>query len=329
MRRRCVICGAEFDTPPSNNKTTCSPACSRLRKSQSHKGKHNRWSEEAKASARAAAEKTGNLQYGSAAALRLPEGQRGPQNRNALIWHLIDPEGDPITVVNLQDWARQHAQDYFGMEPTDRSAASIASGFRQIKRSMEGKLRRKNGAPVSLSTYKGWGLRAWEDKQSPPAQVRGLMPKVCRICGVEFLPNSGSQKYCKDCAAKRAVEGKKEYYALHREKILAAQKERTSRQKDAGASKETTPAVRACCICGAEFSPTTWKQKYCKDCAANQASESRKRYYEQNREKILAARAKNPSQSPEARKAYQAEYYAKNKERIKAQRKAKREQDKK
>lgn len=106
MRRRCVICGAEFDTLPSNNKITCSPACSRLRKSQSHQGKRNSWSEEAKASARAAAEKTGNLQYGAAAALKLPEGQRGPQNRNALIWHLIDPVGNPVIVVNLQDWAR-------------------------------------------------------------------------------------------------------------------------------------------------------------------------------------------------------------------------------
>ena len=324
MRRRCVICGAEFDTPPSNNKITCSPACSRLRKSQSHKGKHNLWSEEAKASARAAAEKTGNLQHGTAAALRLPEGQRGPQNRNALIWHLTDPEGNPVTVVNLQDWARQHAQDYFGMEPTDRNASSIASGFHQIKRSMEGKLRRKNGAPVSLSTYKGWGLRAWEEKPSPPTQVRGLKPKVCCLCGVEFLPNSGNQKYCSDCAAKQKIKNHETYYAQNREKILAAAKESRGREE----AKEESPITKRCCLCGAEFLPNRGKQKYCKSCAIKQGNESRKRYYEQNREKILAARAKNPSQNPEARKAYQAEYYAKNKERLQAQRKAKREQAK-
>lgn len=164
MRRRCVICGAEFDTPPSNNKITCSPACSRIRKSQSHKGKSNTWSEEAKESARAAAGKTGNLKNGTVAALKLPGGQRGPQNREALIWHLVDPDGNPVTVVNLLDWARHHAQDYFGMEPTDQNAAAISSGFRQIKRSMEGKLRRKNGTPYSVYTYKGWGLRAWEEK---------------------------------------------------------------------------------------------------------------------------------------------------------------------
>lgn len=84
---------------------------------------------------------------------------------------------------------------------------------------------------------------------------------------------------------------------------------------------------RRCVICGAEFFPNRGKQKYCKACAIKQGNESRKRYYEQNREKILAARAKNPNQSPEARKAYQAEYYAKNKERIRAQRKAKQESD--
>lgn len=324
MRRRCVICGAEFDTPPSNNRSTCSPECSSIWRGQRHLGLRFRKSEAARGKARAAAAKTGNLTHGTAAALKLPEGQRGPQNRNALIWHLIDPEGNPVTVVNLQDWARQHAKDYFGMEPTDAAAANIASGIRQIKRSMEGKIRR-NGKVCTVSSYKGWGLRAWEEKQSPPARARGPMPKVCCLCGVEFLPKSGSQKYCSDCAAKQKIKKCETYYAQNREKILAAAKERRSREK---AMKES-PITKKCCLCGAEFLPNRGNQKYCKSCAIKQGSENRKRYYERNREKILAARTKNPSQSPEARKAYQAEYYAKNKERIKAQRKAKREQDKK
>lgn len=48
MIRKCVICGAEFDTPPSNNKRTCSPACSSAWRSQQHKGWHNKWSAAAK-----------------------------------------------------------------------------------------------------------------------------------------------------------------------------------------------------------------------------------------------------------------------------------------
>lgn len=165
MIRRCVVCGAEFNTPPSNNKITCSKACSAVRRSQSHQGKHNQWSQTAKASARKAAAQTGNLKNGTQAALKLPAGQRGPQNREAKVWHLVDPDGNIMTVVNLLDWARQHAKDCFGMDPTDENANRIASGFRQIKRSIEGKRIRANGKPSPVSTYKGWGLLAWEDKK--------------------------------------------------------------------------------------------------------------------------------------------------------------------
>ena len=112
MIRQCVICGAEFDTPPSSNKRTCSPACSAAWRSQQHKGRHNKWSASAKRNAAAAAEKTGNLAHGTKAALALPEGQRGPQNRNAKIWHLRTPDGEPVVVTNLTDWARQHTADF-------------------------------------------------------------------------------------------------------------------------------------------------------------------------------------------------------------------------
>ena len=50
------------------------------------------------------------------------------------------------------------------MEPTDAAAANIASGIRQIKRSMEGKTLR-NGKPMSVGSYKGWTLVAWENKK--------------------------------------------------------------------------------------------------------------------------------------------------------------------
>ena len=162
MRRRCVVCGAEFTTPPSNNKITCSAVCSRIRKSQTHKGKSNQWAEGKREAARQAAARTGNLQYGSAAALKRPDGQRGPEHREAKVWYLRDPEGNEVIAVNLLDWARQHTSD-FGMEPTDHNAAVIASGFRQIKRSMEGK-RYRNGKLSPVSTYKGWTLAAWADK---------------------------------------------------------------------------------------------------------------------------------------------------------------------
>lgn len=163
MRRRCVVCGAEFDTPPSNNKLTCCKACSAIRRAQTHKGKSNQWAEGKREAARQAAARTGNLQYGSAAALKRPDGQRGPEHREAKVWYLRSPEGKPVVAVNLLDWAREHAADDFGVEPTDANAARIASGFRQIKRSMEGK-RYRNGKLSPVSTYKGWTLAAWADK---------------------------------------------------------------------------------------------------------------------------------------------------------------------
>lgn len=165
MIRHCVVCGAEFGTPPSNNKRTCSPDCSAVWRSRQHKGRHNTWSAAAKQNAAAAAKKTGNLAHGTAAAMALPGGQRGPQNRSAKIWHLRSPGGEPVVAVNLLDWAREHAADCFDVEPTDENAERIAAGFRQLKRSMEGKLRRKNGAPYTVSTYKGWTLAAVENKK--------------------------------------------------------------------------------------------------------------------------------------------------------------------
>ncbi len=162
MIRKCVVCGAEFEVAPSTNKITCSKDCSRIRKSVAHKGKRNKWADEKRDSARQAAAKTGNLKSGTAAALQLPEGQRGPQNRGAKIWHLRDPDGNPVVAVNLLDWARHHTED-FGMEPTEQSAVKIASGIQQIKRSMEGKIRR-NGRPYTVTSYKGWELMSWEEK---------------------------------------------------------------------------------------------------------------------------------------------------------------------
>ena len=170
MIRKCVICGREFSTPPSNNKITCSGDCSLIRKADSHRGKSNKWGPEAVARARQRAKEhpsiTEALSRGTAAALKLPEGQRGPQNREAKVWVLISPEGVPQEVVNLLDWARRHAEDYFGVEATDKNAHNIASGIRQVKRAQEGKFLR-NGKPATVSSYKGWQLLSCREKDTP------------------------------------------------------------------------------------------------------------------------------------------------------------------
>jgi len=157
----CAVCGKPFPDSPSNNRVTCSKECSTIRKHQTHLGKSNIWSDESR-QRQAEKGQTENLKLGTAAALNDPLNQRGPQNRNAMTWTLLAPDGEIHTVVNLLDWARLHTEDYFGMEATDENARVIASGIRNIKRSMEDKLRRANGKPYSVTQYKGWQLLGWK-----------------------------------------------------------------------------------------------------------------------------------------------------------------------
>lgn len=148
-QRICVICGASFGTPPSNNKRTCSSECSSVLRSRSHKGVRNVWSAESRQRLREKPTPP-QLAKGMPAAMSLPESQRGEQHRDALVWHLIDPGGNHVTVVNLNEWARINLR-LFG-ETDERGAIRIAAGFRQIALSMAGKTKR------NVYRYKGWQL---------------------------------------------------------------------------------------------------------------------------------------------------------------------------
>lgn len=164
MDRRCVICGAVFQAPPSSKKVTCSPACRSKRAAVSARRGH-KWSNAAKQ--RRANDPRVKLHMdaiqsaGKTAALSLPEGQRGPQNRESKVWELIDPSGDHITVTNLLDWARNN---YTLFEPpcddVDAAAIRVASGFRAIATSM----RCAKSRTRRVSSYKGWGLVTLPEK---------------------------------------------------------------------------------------------------------------------------------------------------------------------
>jgi len=124
-------------------------------------GKSNQWSEEAHrrlSNARKAQGYSDSAKAGLAAAMALPDGQRGPQHRDAKLWVLISPDGQEHYVINLKDWARKHAEWFdFVQDDTDRDrvAHNIRTGIGQIVRSM--KQQRKH--PVY--TYKGWQLGDW------------------------------------------------------------------------------------------------------------------------------------------------------------------------
>lgn len=165
MLKKCVICGAAFQAPPSDKKVTCSPACRSKRAAIAAANGHRKWSPEAKARRAADDEVLEHMasiqQIGAAAALALPEGQRGPQNRESKTWELIDPDGNHITVTNLLDWARNN---YTLFEPlcddVDAAAKRVSNGIMTIATSMRGARSRQR--PVS--SYKGWGLARLPEK---------------------------------------------------------------------------------------------------------------------------------------------------------------------
>ena len=107
-----------------------------------------------------------SLRKAHAAAMARPDSQRGEQHREAKVWLLIDPEGHSHHVINLMQWAREHAE-WFDVPANDtdreRIARNIRSGFGQIVQSRLG--HRKDG----VYTYKNWTLGDWprekEEKQ--------------------------------------------------------------------------------------------------------------------------------------------------------------------
>ena len=75
------------------------------------------------------------------------------------------------------------------------------------------------------------------------------MPKTrkCALCGREFVPNSGTQKYCRECA-----------HSLNLER---------SRAKSERSAEVPIGSAVKCTVCGGEFIKTSGKQIYCPNCA--------------------------------------------------------------
>lgn len=161
MTRKCVICGKGFQCAPSSKKVTCSRECSRERKRQTHTGKSNAWSEEAKTRLREKGQ-TANLKNGADAARMSPISGRYETNQEAKIWILVDPAGNEIIVRNLLLWARENTH-LFNKPPGDKSALQISCGFRAIAQTISGN-RGAPGKPRGAMTYFGWTLKNLPEK---------------------------------------------------------------------------------------------------------------------------------------------------------------------
>lgn len=145
MIKRCVICGKEFKSPPSDKVVTCSPECRSERARRAilervgadilhtpevyKKIKENPNMKE----------RMKNLQIiGTNAAMELPGNQKGIQNRTGKLWILIDPSGNKYAAINLFQFIRDNAE-LFGIIPDDeKSIRRISSGFRAISRTLSG-----------------------------------------------------------------------------------------------------------------------------------------------------------------------------------------------
>jgi hypothetical protein len=160
LKKICAICGKPFYASPSDvNQQCCSKKCSAALRVKNGHINNAAWSDEAKARRAADPEIQARMQtlqsIGTSAALELPAGQKGPQNREALVWQLIDPDGNTHKAVNLLDWARKNHLLFFDEDvPEDVAAKRIAAGFRAVATSIRGTRSRSRSA----SSYKGWML---------------------------------------------------------------------------------------------------------------------------------------------------------------------------
>lgn len=160
MDKKCIICGAVFQAPPSSKKVTCSAMCRSVRAAEAaRKSSGRKWSEakkrkrsrnpEVKAQMR-------NIQkIAVQEALKNPEGQKGSQNRESLLWVLVDPAGKRHAAINLVQWARENYMQFDPLSSdAEQTAQKIAKGFRAIASSM----RRVKSRVRPVYHYKGWGL---------------------------------------------------------------------------------------------------------------------------------------------------------------------------
>lgn len=158
MIKRCVICGKEFKSPPSDKVVTCSPECrsERARRALIARGNIFRTPEilkKIKESPKKKAHAREIQPLGKKAAMELPGGQKGIQNRTSKLWILIDPSGHKHAAINIAQFIRDNAKS-FGIEPDDeRSVHNIYSGFRVIARTIAGT---NSGRPVYHC--REWGL---------------------------------------------------------------------------------------------------------------------------------------------------------------------------
>lgn len=156
-KKICIICGREFDSPPSDKTVTCSLICRKERARIKRIGKKHSDETKQKMSMKAKTRDMSILSYKATEAAKIsPRSGRFITNVNAIDWHLISPEGEHYYFHSLAFWMRENCQELFGCEPDSKEMKNAMSGLRGVKRAMLGK-------KYPASTYKGWQVIPTED----------------------------------------------------------------------------------------------------------------------------------------------------------------------
>ena len=160
MITKCIICGKEFKSSPSDKVVTCSPECRSERAKRAileRGGADILHTPEVRKKIKEnpnMKDRMKKLQtIGMTASMELPGSQKGVQNRTGKLWILIDPSGNKHVAINLAQFIRDNSKS-FGINPDDeKSIHNISSGFRVIQKTMLGK---NKGRPVYHC--REWGL---------------------------------------------------------------------------------------------------------------------------------------------------------------------------
>lgn len=129
----CVVCGKEFNNPPSGDTVTCSPECSRVNRQNKKE------------------ELLEKLEKAHGVISTHPLTGPFETHIRATEWKIQSPDGQIYECRNLKLWLREHA------DLLDGTVAQAWDGITKIKYSMQGK--RKNPS----RQWKGWKLLEWGD----------------------------------------------------------------------------------------------------------------------------------------------------------------------
>lgn len=161
--KSCIICGRNFESPPSSNKVTCCRECQIEYARRRKTGKPVPEKTRKKISSASKWRDMSEIQrVGTESAKRSPKSGKFETNQNAIDWHLVSPEGKHYYFHSLKFWLRENCKELFGCEPDSHEFQNIRSGLSNAKRAALGK-------NYPCCTYKGWQAIPTDDDKNSKA----------------------------------------------------------------------------------------------------------------------------------------------------------------